>query len=200
MRPAPRPSASAIQRTMAQGLAWSQDGRLAFLSDADSHGQMQLYVVEKPGRGKPRKIGEFKGYVELPQWSPDGKSIALLEIEGNSRVPGPTEATAPATGVIASEIVGEAPRDRERGHGVARAISPADMYVYEFDWSPDSKKLAYLAAPGDGDNNWYIAELYAINAESGAVRHILKPPHASCQRAVVAGWQDDRIYRRVDER
>jgi sugar lactone lactonase YvrE len=30
---------------MVQGLAWSQDGRLAFLSDAESHGQMQLYVA-----------------------------------------------------------------------------------------------------------------------------------------------------------
>ena len=60
--------------------------------------------------------------------------------------------------------------------GMARSISPADMYVYEFDWSPDSKNLAYLAAPGDGDDNWFIAELYAIDAESGAVRHILKPP------------------------
>ncbi len=63
---------------MVQGLAWSQDGRLAFLSDAESHGQMQLYVVDKPGRGKPRKIGNFEGYVADPHWSPDGKSIAVL--------------------------------------------------------------------------------------------------------------------------
>ena len=67
--------------------------------------------------------------------------------------------------------------------GAVRSISPADMYVYEFDWSPDSKNLAYLAAPGDGDNNWYIAEVYAIDAESGAVRHILQTVDASGERA-----------------
>jgi len=161
--------------SMAQGLAWSMDGRLAFLSDADSHGQMQLYVAEKPGRAKPRKIGEFRGYLEQPQWSPDGKSIALLEIEGISRVPGPTEATAPATGVIASTVTEKRLAIVNAGTGAARTISPADMYVYEFDWSPDSKNLAYLAAPGDGDDNWYNAELYAIDAESGAVRQIFKP-------------------------
>src|ERR1700691_3845278 len=60
--------------------------------------------------------------------------------------------------------------------GRGRSFPPADMYVYEFYWSPDSKNLVYLAAHGDGDDNWYIAELYAIDAESGAVRHILKPP------------------------
>jgi dipeptidyl aminopeptidase/acylaminoacyl peptidase len=158
-----------------QGLAWSQDGKLAFLSDADSHGQMQLYVAEKPGRGRPRKIGEFKGYVEQPHWSPDGKSIAVLGIEGSNRVPGPTEATSPDAGVVASEVAEKRLSIVNVGTGTARAISPADRYVYEFDWSPDGKELAYLAAPGDGDDNWYIAQLYAIDAQSGTVRHILKP-------------------------
>ncbi len=177
--------------SMAQGLAWSQDGKLAFLSDAEAHGQMQLYVAEKPGRGKPRKIGEFKGYVESPQWSPDGKSIAVLEIESSSRVPGPTEATAAQTGVIASTVTEKRLTIVNLGTGgtaaAARTISPADMYVYEFDWSPDSKELAYLAAPGDGDDNWYVAQLYAINAESGAVRHVFKP----AMQAANVRWSPD---------
>ncbi len=161
---------------MAHGLAWSQDGRLAFLSDADSHGQMQLYVVDKPGHAKPRKVGNFEGYLGDPHWSPDGKSVALLRIEGITRVPGPTEATAPESGVIASKTVEQRLAIVTVATGAARSISPPDMYVYEFDWSPDSKNLAYLAAPGDGDDNWYVAQLYAIDAESGTVRHILKPP------------------------
>lgn len=161
--------------TMAQGLAWSQDGRLAFLSDFDSHGQMQLYVVEKPGHGKPHKIGDFEGFVADPHWSPDGKSIAVLRIEGNTRVPGPTQATAPESGVIASKPVEQRLAIVNVSTGASQSISPADMYVYEFDWAPDSKNLVYLAAPGDGDDNWFIAELYAIDSESGAVRHLLKP-------------------------
>jgi len=160
---------------MVQGLAWSPDGRLAFLSDAESHGQMQLHIVEKPGHGKPHKVGNFEGYLGDPHWSPDGKSIALLRIEGLTRVPGPTEATAPETGVIASKTYEQRLTIVNVATGLARSISPADMYVYEFDWSPDSKNLVYLAAPGDGDDNWYIAELYAIDAESGVVRHVLKP-------------------------
>jgi dipeptidyl aminopeptidase/acylaminoacyl peptidase len=173
--------------SMAQGLAWFEDGRLAFLSDVESHGQMQLYVAEKPGRGKPRKIGEFRGYVESPQWSPDGKSIAVLEIEGSSRVPGPTEATASATGVIGSEAVEKRLAIVNLATGAARTISPADMYVYEFDWSPSGKELAYLAAPGDGDDNWYVADLFAIDAESGAVRHIFKP----AMQAANVRWSPD---------
>ena len=158
-----------------QGLAWSQDGRLAFLSDAESHGQMQLYVVEKLGRSKPRKLGNIEGFLADPHWSPDGKSIAVVHIEGVTRVPGPTEATAPESGVIASKAVEQRLAIVNVANGALRSISPADMYVYEFDWSPDSKELAYLAAPGDGDDNWYVADLFAVNAESGAVRPVFQP-------------------------
>ncbi len=164
-----------------QGLTWSSDGRLAFVSDTDSHGQMELYVADKPGHGKPRRIGELQGYVGDPHWSPDGKSIALLWIEGLTRIPGPTQATAPASGVIDSKPVEQRLAIVDVTSGAARAISPAGMYVYEFDWSPDSRKLVYLAAPGDGDDNWYVARIYSISAEPGGVesgepRELLNPP------------------------
>ena len=58
------------------------------------------------------------------------------------------------------------------------------MYVYEFDWSPDSKESGLPGRARDGDDNWFVAELYAVDAESGAVRQILKP---SMQVANVAG-------------
>ncbi len=148
----------------------------------------------------PARLADFEGYVGDPHWSPDGKSIAVLRIEGLTRVPGPTQATAPESGVIASKIVEQRLAIVTVSTGAVRSISPADMYVYEFDWSPDSKNLAYLAAPGDGDDNWFIAELYAIDAESGAVRHILKPSMQVANVQMVARWQDDRVYRRADER
>ena len=47
----------------AQGLAWSRDGKLAFIANTDSEKQLQLYVAEKPGRGKPRKVTDVEGYL-----------------------------------------------------------------------------------------------------------------------------------------
>src|SRR5260370_29712348 len=49
------------------------------------------------------------------------------------------------------------------------------MFVYGFDWSADSKEMVYLAAPGPGDDNWHIAEVYRVDAQSGGVSHLLKP-------------------------
>ncbi len=175
-----RDSGSAARTSMngsesAQGLAWSRDGRLAFVANTDSEKQLQLYVAEKPGRGKPRKVTDVEGYLADPHWSPDGRSIAILWMAGVTHIPGPTEATVPDSGVVASQIHLQRLALVNPATGVPRVISPDGMHVYEYDWSPDGKELAYLAAPGPGDDNWYIAELYAVDAQSGAVRHILKP-------------------------
>jgi len=161
----------------ASGLAWSRDDRLAFLAAEDSSSeQVQLYVSDKPGSGKAKKITSIQGYLDDPRWSPDGRRIALLWIEGATRTPGPTEATKADTGVVASKIDEQRLAIVNLASKEVRAITPADMYVYEFDWSPDSRELAYLSAPGEGDDNWYVAELFAVDADSGMVRHILKPP------------------------
>jgi dipeptidyl aminopeptidase/acylaminoacyl peptidase len=59
--------------------------------------------------------------------------------------------------------------------GKVRQVSPADMYVYDYDLSPDGKTFAAEAAKGSGTDNYWVAELYRIDATSGQTRSILKP-------------------------
>ncbi|MGB6484643.1 MAG: S9 family peptidase [Candidatus Acidiferrales bacterium] len=173
-------SASAPERiTATQGgavaaetdIAWSPDSkRLAFFSDAAHVGQSQLYVcMPDPGCHPSFVLLEFgrgllqlthiKGDVSAPLWSPDGKAIAFLFIENAPRAAGPLAAETQPEGVIreASYEQRLALVDLATGH--LREISPADMYVYEYDWSPDSTKIVATAAHGNGDNNWWIADL-----------------------------------------
>jgi len=42
------------------------------------------------------------------------------------------------------------------------------LFVYEYDWRPDAKGFVGTAAPGDGDNNWWTAKLYAFEDGNGA--------------------------------
>ncbi len=53
--------------------------------------------------------------------------------------------------------------------------SPDDLFVYEYDWEPDGKGFVGTAAHGDGDNNWWIAKLYAFDATTGSGRIIYSP-------------------------
>ncbi len=59
--------------------------------------------------------------------------------------------------------------------GRVRNVSPADLYVYDYDWSPDGKSFAAEAAVGSGTNNYWLAQLYLVDAASGAARSIWKP-------------------------
>jgi dipeptidyl aminopeptidase/acylaminoacyl peptidase len=176
----PRTRAKAHDATAREehDVAWSPDSeKIAFLSDAQTRGQLQLFVVDASGTAaKPRRLTHFKGFVSDPRWSPDGKMIALLYTENASRAAGPLVAETPDEGVISDSYVEQRLTLVDRATGNARAISPPDMYVYEFDWSPDSSRLVATGADGNGDDNWYIASLFSIESASGSLHTILKTP------------------------
>jgi WD40-like Beta Propeller Repeat len=157
-------------------LAWSPDGRnLTFLSDAQTPRRLQLYVVSATG-GPARKLTNLTGFLATPRFSPDGKSVALLFTENAAHIIGPLMPVAPPSGVIGSKVEEQRLMTFDVVSGRVQQISPADMYVYEYDWSPDSKHFAVVAAHGEGDANWYIAELSVLDVASGAMKSIYKPP------------------------
>ncbi len=157
-------------------IAWSPDGtRLAFLSDAAKEGQLQLFVVGLSG-GTTHPMTRLKGYLAEPHWSPDGKTIAFLFTENAPRAAGPLEAMTPDSGVVGGHIYEQRLAKVDVATRKVRQLSPADLYVYEYDWSPDSRSFVATAAHGNGDNNWYVAELYILSVDSGATKSIYKPP------------------------
>ena len=159
-------------------VAWSPDGKqLAFLSDAATPGQLQLFVVDTTlPSARPKQLTHFKGGVSHPQWSPDGKTIALLYIEHARRAAGPLMPEAPQVGVIKEAYTEQRLTLVDPSTADARQITPANTYVYEFDWSPDSSRLVLTAAHGNGDDNWWIANIDSIDAASGAMHEILPNP------------------------
>ncbi|MGA2985286.1 MAG: S9 family peptidase [Terriglobia bacterium] len=168
-------------------IAWSPDSRqLAFLSNAQTPDQAQLYVAKVSG-GEARRLTDLKGSLDSPSWSPDGKTLALLFTENAPRVPGPVEPMTPPSGVIDSKIYEQRLSLVDVATGHVRQLSPADLYVYEYDWSPDGKKFALTAAHGSGDANWYVAELYTLQVDSGELKSLSKP----AQQIAEPRWSPD---------
>ena len=154
---------------------WSPDSKqLAFLSDAGGGDQSELYVADL-GSGPARKLTSLKGFMADPAWAPDGKNIAILFTENAPRAAGPLMPMTPETGVVDSKVYEQRLTTVEIASGSVRQLSPADMYVYEYDWSPDSKSFAVTAAHGAGDSNWYVAEIYTLGAEGGDPHPVYKP-------------------------
>jgi len=157
-------------------VAWAPDSkRLVFLSDAAKKGQLELYLREAPDK-RPRRLTSVTGFLSSPAWSPDGKTIAILFTENATRAAGPLVAETPQTGEIKEAVTEQRLALVDAATGNLRQISPADMYVYEFDWSPDGQRFVVTAAHGNGDNNWYIAQLYTLDANTGAMKSIYQPP------------------------
>jgi dipeptidyl aminopeptidase/acylaminoacyl peptidase len=156
-------------------LAWSPDSRrLALLSDADTPGQFQLHVAAVSSSSTQR-ITHVKGSLAHPSWSPDGRSVALLFTE-NARDPvGPTAAKAPAVGVVEEGLDVQRIAMVDVTSRALRPVSPADLYVHEYDWSPDGRRFVATAAPPPGDDGWYVSELYSIDATSGKALSLFKP-------------------------
>ena len=180
-------TAKGSSRASEDSLAWSPDSkRLAFLSDAAKPGQAQLYIVNTAG-GPARRVTHVKGLLATPGWSPDGKSLAVLFTENAARVAGPLAAENARTGVIQDSVTEQRLAVVDAASGKMAQISPPNMYVYEYDWSPDGKEFVTTAAPGNGDDNWYIAQIYTLNAHGGAMKSIYKP---TLQVAVPA-WSPD---------
>jgi dipeptidyl aminopeptidase/acylaminoacyl peptidase len=157
-------------------VAWSPDSkRLAFLSDARSRGQAELYVADAAAGGV-RKLTAVKGFLASPGWSPDGKTLAVLFTENATRAAGPLVAETVQTGVIQDAVTEQRLALIDIDSGKLRQISPEDMYVYEYDWSPDGRRFVTTAARGNGDNNWYLAQIYTLDAGGGPMQSIYKPP------------------------
>jgi dipeptidyl aminopeptidase/acylaminoacyl peptidase len=154
--------------------AWSPDSkRLVFLSNSGTDGDPQLWILS-PESGGIRKVAGLKGFAGRPRWSPDGTKIAFLYVEA-APGGGPLLAAGPQTGVIQNAFHNQRIAILDVASGKVTLSSPSDRHVYDFDWSPDGRRFVATAAPGPGDNNWWIAELYVIDANTGSARSIYKP-------------------------
>ncbi len=156
-------------------IAWAPDSRrVAFLSDTQKPGQKQLYLEGATGQ-PAKRITNVKGFLSSPKFSPDGKTIAILFTENATRAAGPLVAETSETGVIKDAFFEQRLALIDVATGKLRQSSPADTYVYEFDWAPDNLHLVVSSALGNGDNNWWVAELSIIDATSGLMKSIYKP-------------------------
>ncbi|MGA2695383.1 MAG: S9 family peptidase [Terriglobales bacterium] len=181
--------------------AWSHDSK-QIAAIADLPGDVpaaQIWTVNADG-SQLTKHADLKGFVQSPQFSPDRSTLAVLFIENMPRMAGPLQPMTPLSGEISKAVYEERLATIDLKTNEVKQVTPADMYIYEYDWTPDGKSWAAIAARGNGDAEWWVARLYSVSAATGAMREIYKPkwqiadPHVSPdgkQVAFIEGLMSD---------
>jgi dipeptidyl aminopeptidase/acylaminoacyl peptidase len=156
------------------GLAFGPAGQLAFIARDKAAGTATLMVQTQAGRAA-RRLASLQGLAAMPRWSPDGTRIALLVTVGARKETGATQAGIREVGEIGQVDDEQRIAIIPAAGGALRTVSPADRFVYEYDWTPDGQGFVATSARGNGDANWWVATIDAIDAASGEVRTIARP-------------------------
>jgi len=159
-----------------RAVTWSADSkRLAFLADLPGDAPAAQVWISAVDGSSLAKHAELKGYADDPQFAPDGSKLAVLFIEGMPRVAGPLQPMTPLAGEIDEKIYEQRIATIDLATDKLMQVTAPDVYVYEYDWTPDSKSWAAILAHGNGDAKWWVARLYMVNAVSGEMLEIHKP-------------------------
>ena len=171
---------------------WSPDQKAMALISTDAKAGTATVNILRDGKLTP--VATVKGVANTVRWSPDGRQLAFLATVGAKKLTGAVEAGARQVGEI-----GVAEQEDEQrialvssSGGEVKLVSPADTFIYEYDWTPDGKGFVVTSAKGNGDNNWWIATLGHVELATGKLRVLAAPkmqmnmPHVSPDGRTVA--------------
>jgi dipeptidyl aminopeptidase/acylaminoacyl peptidase len=169
-----------VPQCWASSPTWSPDAKqVSFALRVPGSHARSIYSVSADGTGL-KKLLDFSGTIIDLRYLPDGKLAMLATADANKEV-GATEAGA----AIEGDLDAAPPEQRIAvlDNGKLSFKSPADLFVYEYDWRGSGKGFVGTAAPGDGDNNWWVAKLYSFSESDGTAQLIYSPADARQQIA-----------------
>ena len=153
-----------VKQCWPESPAWTPDSqKITFaLRSPGSHAR-SIYQVNADGSGI-KKLISFNGTISDLSYNTKGQ-LAMLATEHATKELGAVEAGAPISG----DLDANTPEQRIAilDKDGLRWASPANLFIYQYDWIPDGSGFVGTAAEGDGDNNWWVAKLYTFrNAQA----------------------------------
>lgn len=162
---------------------WSPDGQwLAFLSSRGGE-KINLWLIRVHG-GEAEKLTDVKTGVNSFAWSPDGKRIAftmndvLSEAEEKNNKEKRDMTIVDENFKFAHLYVVPVMKNAKSERAVQR-LTRGNFHVTSFDWSPDSKEIAFSHQTTPRVDDWVTSTLSLVASDSGAVQSLFTKTVAS---------------------
>lgn len=161
---------------------WSPDGKwIAFLSNRKDN-RNNLYRLPLDG-GEAEPLTDLKSGVGNFNWSPDGRSIAYTmtdpktdDEEKNDK--GRNDFRWVDENVKLARLYVIPVAKDANGKREARTLTKENYQVGEFDWSPDSARIAFSHSKSPVANDWTTADVSIVDLASANVTELAASPAA----------------------
>lgn len=161
--------------------AWSPDGeRIAYFGAG-----RQVFVVAAEG-GEARRLTSHEDYLDRFQWSPDGKSIALLarpracaDLRYFCEREAPTPTVVDANNLPRNSLwlVDAASGETRRLTDETYSVGGYEQWFADgFSWSPDSTKIAFSKRPHAKAGSHLDGEIATVDVATGKVEVLTDRP------------------------
>src|SRR5215831_12754884 len=184
---------------------WSPDTKfLSFTSGRPGRQGVrgsQIWLLDRGG-GEAYQLTDFKGRLQVYEWSPDSKRLAVLIGDPDPDAPDPSATPTPGTPPKPPKpIVIDRYRYKQDVQGYL--LSGRHTYIYIYDmatkkldrltkskwdessisWSPDGTKIAFMSNHMDDPDRDPAAQLYVADAQPGATEKLLTTPENRASRS-----------------
>ncbi len=130
-----------------QAPAWSPDSKhLAFLSDRAERGKQSLYIAPVDG-GEACRVLDQQGDMANPEWSPAGHRISILITDPETEEEKKRSEERDDAKVWDTEYKFQRLWMVDPASKKAEAISPENLQVWSYAWTPEGDKLAINTSP-----------------------------------------------------
>src|ERR1035438_6149929 len=155
---------------------WDPDGsKIAFTSNRD--GKNNLYVIS-PGGGEADKITDAKTGVNNFDWSPDGKMIAYIMTDAagdndEKKKKGKDDWYYYDDAILQNRLyVLWLNENDSSGKKKWKQLTKENRNIISFDWSPDSKWIAYAHGKSPLANDNLYADISMINISTNETKNV----------------------------
>jgi dipeptidyl aminopeptidase/acylaminoacyl peptidase len=164
-----------------QNSKWSPDStRIAFISDRD--GKRQIYLIHPRG-GEAQQLTSEENGVDSMEWAPDGNSMAYISTGPDTKAKKDRKEKYGEFDIIGGDyanvrlwlvkVPAEIPADPKQRPQPDSLTDGEKFSVGDFEWSPDSKHIAFSAARDTDLGSSGTTQIYTVDVTDKLVKQLL---------------------------